>query len=55
MSKIAKVTFSLRETDHKFNNNFVDRIYPIKLEIKDTTDTNRSASYNTSKLTVRDG
>jgi hypothetical protein len=23
---------------------FVDRIYPIKLEIKDTTDTNRSAS-----------
>jgi hypothetical protein len=24
---------------------FVDRIYPIKLEIKDTTDTNRSASY----------
>ena len=24
---------------------FVDRIYPIKLEIKDTTDTARSASY----------
>jgi len=24
---------------------FVDRIYPIELEIKDTTDTNRSASY----------
>ena len=24
---------------------FVDRIYPIKLEIKDTTDTDRSASY----------
>ena len=45
MSKIAKVTFALRETDSKFNNNFVDCIYPIKLEIKDTTDTNRSASY----------
>ena len=45
MSKIAKVTFALRETDGKFNNNFVDRIYPIRLEIKDTTDTNRSASY----------
>jgi hypothetical protein len=24
---------------------FVDRIYPIDLEIKDTTDTDRSASY----------
>jgi hypothetical protein len=24
---------------------FVDRIYPIKLEIKDTTDTDRFASY----------
>jgi hypothetical protein len=24
---------------------FVDRIYPIELEIKDTTDTYRSASY----------
>ena len=24
---------------------FVDRIYPFELEIKDTTDTNRSASY----------
>ena len=26
-------------------NDFVDRIYPIELEIKDTTDTDRSASY----------
>ena len=38
---------------------FVDRIYPIELEIKDTTDTDRSASYQTltytSKLTVRGG
>ena len=25
--------------------NFVDRIYPIELEIKDTTDTDTSASY----------
>jgi hypothetical protein len=25
--------------------NFVDRIYPIELEIKDTTDTDRSAPY----------
>jgi hypothetical protein len=24
---------------------FVDRIYPIELEIKDTTDTDRSVSY----------
>jgi len=26
-------------------NNYVDHIYPIEPEIKDTTDTNRSASY----------
>ena len=39
-------------------NDFVDRIYPIELEIKHTTDTDRSASYldiYTSKLTVRGG
>ena len=39
---------------------FVHRIYPIELEIKDNTDTDRSASYldtltYTSKLTVRGG
>ena len=37
---------------------FVDRIYPIELEIKDTTDIDKSASYTltyTSKLTVRGG
>ena len=37
----------------------VDRIYPTKLEIKDTTDTDRSASYIDlhirSILTVRGG
>ena len=33
---------------------FVDRIYPIELEIEDTTDKDRSASY-TSTLTVRGG
>jgi hypothetical protein len=30
--------------DSKFSD-FVDHIYPIKLEVKDTTDTDRSASY----------
>ena len=36
---------------------FVDRIYPIELEIKDTTHTDRSASYTDlhPKLTVRGG
>ena len=39
---------------------FVHRIYPIELEIKDNTDTDRSASYldtltYTSKLTVMSG
>ena len=31
---------------------FVDRINPIKLEIKDTTDTDRSASYLDLKLQI---
>jgi hypothetical protein len=30
--------------DSRFGD-FVDRIYPIELEIKDTKDTDRSASY----------
>ena len=35
---------------------FVDGIYPIELEIKDTTDTDKPVSYTyTSKLTVRGG
>jgi hypothetical protein len=31
---------------------FVDRIYPIELEIKDTTDTDTSASYLDLHLTI---
>ena len=34
---------------------FVDRIYPIKLEIKDTTYTNRSASYFDLHLEINSG
>ena len=43
--------FTFRYIDDVFSLNnsrfvdFVDRIYPIELEIKDTTDTDRSASY----------
>jgi hypothetical protein len=36
------------DRNHTLNisfDDFVDRIYPIELEIKDTTDTDRSASY----------
>jgi hypothetical protein len=36
----------------KFNNNFVDRIYPIELEIKDRTD--RSTSYLDLHLGISD-
>ena len=32
---------------------FVDRIYPIELEIKDTTDTDRSASYLEGRLRTK--
>ena len=50
--KLARsFNFTFRYTDDvlSLNNSrfgdFVDRIYPIELEIKDTTDTDRSASY----------
>ena len=50
--KIARsFNFTLRYIDDvlSLNNSmfgdFVDRIYPSELEIKDTTDTDRSASY----------
>jgi len=32
---------------------FVERNYPIKLEIKDNTDTDRSASYTLTRPTPR--
>jgi hypothetical protein len=34
----------LSQNNSRFGD-FVDRIYPIELEIKDTTDTDKSASY----------
>jgi hypothetical protein len=38
--------FTFRYKDDVLSlNNYVDRIYPIEPEIKDTTDTERSASY----------
>jgi hypothetical protein len=40
--KIEIIVLSLNNS--RFGD-FVDRIYPIELEIKDTTDTNRCASY----------
>ena len=50
--KLARsFNFTFRYIDYvlSLNNSrfgdFVDRIYPIELEIKDTTDTDRSASY----------
>ena len=50
--KLARFfNFTFRYIDDVFSLNnsrfgdFVDRIYPIELEIKDTTDTDRSASY----------
>ena len=36
--------FTFRYNNSRFGD-FVDRIYPIELEIHDTTDTDRSASY----------
>jgi hypothetical protein len=51
LSRTASFNFTFRYSDDGFSLNnvrlryFVDRIYPIELEIKDTTDTDRSASY----------
>ena len=48
---VRSLNFTLCYTDDvlSLNNSrfgdFVDRIYPIELEIKDTTNTDRSASY----------
>jgi hypothetical protein len=41
---VATVNFSKWWLQHWFGD-FVDRIYPIELEIKDTTDTDSSASF----------
>ena len=50
--KLARsFNFTFRDIDDVLSLNnyrfcdFVDRIYPIELEIKDTTDTDKSASY----------
>jgi hypothetical protein len=37
--------FLVESLDNSSFGDFVDRIYPIEHEIKDTTDTDRSASY----------
>ena len=49
LTRFFNITFRYIDDVISLNNSrfgdFVDRIYPIELEIKDTTDTNRSASY----------
>ena len=49
LSRSFNFTFRYIDDVLSLNNSrfgdFVDRIYPIELEIKDTTDTHRSASY----------
>ena len=49
LSRSLNFTFQYIDDVLSLNNSrfgdFVDRIYPIELEIKDTRDTNRSASY----------
>ena len=43
-SFVTQIFHVLSENNSRFGD-FVARIYPIELEIKDTTDTDRSASY----------
>jgi hypothetical protein len=49
LARFFNLTFRYIDDVLSLNNSrfgdFVDRIYPIELEIKDTTDTDRSASY----------
>ena len=42
--KRKSFNFTFRNIDSRFSD-FVERIYPNELEIKDITDTDRSASY----------
>ena len=45
--------FTFRNKDDVLSlDNYVDRIYPIEPEIKDTTDADRSASYLDLHLTI---
>ena len=45
--------FTFRYKDDVLSlDNYVERIYPIEPEIKDTTDTDRSASYLDLHLTI---
>jgi hypothetical protein len=55
-SFVEKADFMQGSLNKKYGD-FVDRIYHIELEIKDTTDTDRSASYLDQhlKLTVKGG
>ena len=63
LARSINFTFRYKDDVLSLNNSrfgdFVDLIYPIELEIRDTTDTDRSASYLDlhldSKLTVRGG
>ena len=49
LARSFNFTFHYTDVVLSLNNSkfgdFVDRIYPIELDIKDTTDTDRSASY----------
>ena len=45
MSECIVFIDSVLSLNNHRSDNVVDRIYPIELEIKDTTDTARSASY----------
>ena len=40
-----KIMYDILSLINSKPGDFVDRIFPIELEIKDTTDTDRSASY----------
>ena len=62
ITRSFKVSFHNIDDVLSLNNSrfddFVDRIYPIEIEITDTTDTDRSALHTliyTSKLTMRGG
>ena len=56
LARSSNVTFRYIDDVFSLNNSrfgdFVDRIYPIELQIKDTTDTDRSASYHDLLLEI---
>ena len=53
MTNERSLTYDVLSLDNSKFGDYVDLIYPIELEIKDTTETQRSASYLDLHLEIK--